>query len=251
MAAREWVSPNTEIHALLQKLLDDRTKILNDQTRHFGDVHKDLSQTRRAVGAIEEKLADMISRMASAEACLDMLEEAERQRFSPGFGLQGGTAKHQTVTIWRSEKARSLPHLGSLELIVFEFSYPDMDLSERVESTLLPHLPLFFLTVLMSFILFCFGVFCFMDPDFFRITVVAIPFLLHYYSRYMTALNFVLCFFLISHTRRLLYSSFCIRRTQTLPWVRNHICYVMIRVDLPITFITPSHSHLPQQKVKE
>lgn len=53
---------------------------MNDQTRHFADIRKELSNTQRAVSAVKEKLADMLPRMANAEARLDMLEEAERQR---------------------------------------------------------------------------------------------------------------------------------------------------------------------------
>lgn len=69
-----------QIHELLQKLATDQTRILNDQAKHFADVHKDVLETRRAVEAMEAKLADMLARMTSAEARLDMLEEAERQR---------------------------------------------------------------------------------------------------------------------------------------------------------------------------
>lgn len=53
---------------------------MNDQARHFSDVRKDLLDTRRAVEAMEGKLADMLTRVASAEARLDMLEEADRKR---------------------------------------------------------------------------------------------------------------------------------------------------------------------------
>lgn len=69
-----------EIHVLLQKLSDDQTKILNDQATHFADIRKDVSETRRAVEAMEGKLADMLTRINSAETRLDMLEEVERQR---------------------------------------------------------------------------------------------------------------------------------------------------------------------------
>lgn len=68
-----------KIYTFLQKLSDDQWKILNDQAKHFADVHKDMSETRRAVEAIEGKLADMLTRMTSVEARLDMLEEVERQ----------------------------------------------------------------------------------------------------------------------------------------------------------------------------
>lgn len=62
-----------KIHELLQKLSDE-------QTKHFADIRKDVSETRRAVEAIEGKLADMLTRITSAEVRLDMLEEVERQR---------------------------------------------------------------------------------------------------------------------------------------------------------------------------
>lgn len=62
-----------KIHELLQKLSDD-------QAKHFADIRKDVSETRRAVEAIEGKLADMLTRITSAEARLDMLKEVERQR---------------------------------------------------------------------------------------------------------------------------------------------------------------------------
>ncbi|CAK6983694.1 hypothetical protein F7725_028284 [Scomber scombrus] len=81
--ARQPVDESTsiaKIHELLQKLSESQTKILNDQTKHFADIRKDVSETRRAVEAVEAKLADVLTRMTSAEARLDMLEEAERQR---------------------------------------------------------------------------------------------------------------------------------------------------------------------------
>uniref|UniRef100_A0A3P8YG43 L1 transposable element RRM domain-containing protein n=1 Tax=Esox lucius TaxID=8010 RepID=A0A3P8YG43_ESOLU len=62
-----------KIHELLQKLSDD-------QAKHFADIRKDVSETRRAVEAIEGKLADMLTRITSAEVRLEMLEEVERQR---------------------------------------------------------------------------------------------------------------------------------------------------------------------------
>ncbi|KAI9523891.1 hypothetical protein NQZ68_022523 [Dissostichus eleginoides] len=64
---------NTAILELLQKLSEDRTK-------HLTDLQKELSETRRAVVAVEEKLADVFTRMTSAEARLDMLEDTEDQR---------------------------------------------------------------------------------------------------------------------------------------------------------------------------
>lgn len=62
-----------KIHELLQKLSDE-------QAKHFADIRKDVSETRRAVEAIEGKLADMLTRITSTEVRLDMLEEVERQR---------------------------------------------------------------------------------------------------------------------------------------------------------------------------
>lgn len=73
-------SSTATMHKLLQKVADDQKKILDDQTKHFADVRKDVSETRRAVVAMEAKLADMLTRLTNAEARLDMLEEAERQR---------------------------------------------------------------------------------------------------------------------------------------------------------------------------
>lgn len=64
---------SAKIHELLQKLSED-------QNKHFADVRVDVLETRRAVEGIEGKLADMLSRLTSVEARLDMLEEAERQR---------------------------------------------------------------------------------------------------------------------------------------------------------------------------
>jgi len=64
---------NTAILELLQKLSED-------QNKHFTDLRKELSETRRAVVAVEEKLADVLTRITSAEARLDMLEDAEAQR---------------------------------------------------------------------------------------------------------------------------------------------------------------------------
>ncbi|KAK1903628.1 LINE-1 retrotransposable element ORF1 protein [Dissostichus eleginoides] len=64
---------NTAILELLQKLSED-------QTKHFTDLRKELSETRRAVVAVEEKLADVLTRITSAEARLDMLEDTEDQR---------------------------------------------------------------------------------------------------------------------------------------------------------------------------
>ncbi|KAF3835726.1 hypothetical protein F7725_028284 [Dissostichus mawsoni] len=64
---------NTAILELLQKLSED-------QTKHFTDLQKELSETRRAVVAVEEKLADVLTRITSAEARLDMLEDTEDQR---------------------------------------------------------------------------------------------------------------------------------------------------------------------------
>ena len=61
------------IHKLLQKLSDE-------QAKHFADIRKDVSETRRAVEATKCKLANMLTRITSAEARLDMLEEVERQR---------------------------------------------------------------------------------------------------------------------------------------------------------------------------
>lgn len=78
-AADESIS-TAKMHELLQKVANDQTKILNDQAKHFENVRKDVAETRRAVVAIEAKLADMLVRITSAEARLDMLEEAERQR---------------------------------------------------------------------------------------------------------------------------------------------------------------------------
>ncbi|KAI9546578.1 hypothetical protein NQZ68_025740 [Dissostichus eleginoides] len=60
---------NTAILELLQKLSED-------QTKHFTDLRKE----RRAVVAVEEKLADVLTRIISAEAQLDMLEDTEDQR---------------------------------------------------------------------------------------------------------------------------------------------------------------------------
>ncbi|KAK1896881.1 LINE-1 retrotransposable element ORF1 protein [Dissostichus eleginoides] len=60
---------NTAILELLQKLSED-------QTKHFTDLRKE----RRAVVAVEEKLADVLTRITSAEAQLDMLEDTEDQR---------------------------------------------------------------------------------------------------------------------------------------------------------------------------
>lgn len=62
-----------KIHELLQKLSDE-------QAKHFADIRKDVTETRRAVEAMEGKLADMLTRINSAEVRLDMLEEAEKQR---------------------------------------------------------------------------------------------------------------------------------------------------------------------------
>ncbi|KAJ4944905.1 hypothetical protein JOQ06_013444 [Pogonophryne albipinna] len=68
---------NTAILELLQKLSED-------QTKHFTDLRKELSETRRAVVAVEEKLADVLTQITSAEARLDMLEDTEdRRRNSP------------------------------------------------------------------------------------------------------------------------------------------------------------------------
>ncbi|KAI4785561.1 hypothetical protein KUCAC02_037686, partial [Chaenocephalus aceratus] len=68
---------NTAILELLQELSED-------QTKHFTDRRKELSETRRAVVAVEEKLADVLTRITSAEARLDMLEDTEdRRRNSP------------------------------------------------------------------------------------------------------------------------------------------------------------------------
>ncbi|KAJ4922749.1 hypothetical protein JOQ06_004152, partial [Pogonophryne albipinna] len=64
---------NTAILELLQKLSED-------QTKHFTDLRKELSETRRAVVAVEEKLADVLTRITSAVARLDMLENTEDQR---------------------------------------------------------------------------------------------------------------------------------------------------------------------------
>lgn len=64
---------NAVILELLQKLSED-------QTKHFTDIHNELSETRRAISAVQEKLAAVLTRMASAEARLDMLEDAEQQR---------------------------------------------------------------------------------------------------------------------------------------------------------------------------
>lgn len=64
---------NAAILELLQKLSED-------QAKHFTDIRKELSETRRAVTAVEEKLADVLTRIYSAEARLDMLEDAEKQR---------------------------------------------------------------------------------------------------------------------------------------------------------------------------
>lgn len=71
---------NAAILALLQKLSED-------QTKHFTDLRKELSETRRAVVAVEEKLADALTRLTSAEARLDMLEDAEDQRRNPSPAL--------------------------------------------------------------------------------------------------------------------------------------------------------------------
>lgn len=60
--------PTAKMHELLQKVASDQKKILDDQTKHFADVHKDVSETRRAVVAMEAKLADMLTRLTSAEA---------------------------------------------------------------------------------------------------------------------------------------------------------------------------------------
>ena len=46
------------IHKLLQKLSDE-------QAKHFADIRKDVSETIRAVEAIEGKLADMLTRITS------------------------------------------------------------------------------------------------------------------------------------------------------------------------------------------
>lgn len=61
-----------KIHELLQKLSDE-------QAKHFADIRKEVSETRRAVEAIAGKIADMLTRITSTEVHLDMLEEVERQ----------------------------------------------------------------------------------------------------------------------------------------------------------------------------
>ncbi|KAF3835597.1 hypothetical protein F7725_028155 [Dissostichus mawsoni] len=55
-------------------------QLSEDQTKHLTDLRKELSETWRAVVAVEEKLADVFTRMTSAEARLDMLEDTEDQR---------------------------------------------------------------------------------------------------------------------------------------------------------------------------
>lgn len=69
-----------KMHERLQRVATDQTKILNEQAKHFELVRRDVSETRRAVVAMEAKLADMLTRMTSAEARFDMLEEAKWQR---------------------------------------------------------------------------------------------------------------------------------------------------------------------------
>lgn len=59
-----------KIHELLWKLSED-------QANHLVDIRKDVSETRRAVEAIEVKLDDVLTWRTSEEARLDMLEEEE------------------------------------------------------------------------------------------------------------------------------------------------------------------------------
>lgn len=77
---------NAVILELLQKLSED-------QTKHFTDIRNDLSKTRRAISAVEEKLADVLTRMASTEAWLDMLGDAEQQRRNCPLALASDVEK--------------------------------------------------------------------------------------------------------------------------------------------------------------
>lgn len=77
---------NAVILELLQKLSED-------QTKHFTDIRNELSETRRAISAVEEKLVDVLTRMASTEARLDMLEDTEQQRRNCPLALASDVEK--------------------------------------------------------------------------------------------------------------------------------------------------------------
>lgn len=73
LASTDEAPSNTAIMGFLQQLAED-------QKTNFADIRKDLSETRRGISAVEEKLADVLTRITSAEARLDMLEDAEKHR---------------------------------------------------------------------------------------------------------------------------------------------------------------------------